>query len=123
VESPAGCVSGSTKILTKCSLVLVVPSGHHKGVRCLLDFVRPERGREINPGARTLGHLWCSLMHAIKWPIHGHYRCAICGRVYPVPWEKLPHLDALAGTAVTAERGSDQIRPTISFETETSKAA
>jgi hypothetical protein len=89
----------------------------------LLDFVRPERGREISPGARTLGHLWCSLMHAIKWPIHGHYTCAICGRVYLVPWENLTHLDALAGTAVTPQRESDKIRPTIGFETETSTAA
>jgi hypothetical protein len=89
--SPAACVfSEATRTLTKWSLVLVVPSGQHTGVRCLLDFLSPEPGREINPGARTLGNLWCGLMHAIKWPIHGHYTCGICGRVYRVPWENLP---------------------------------
>jgi hypothetical protein len=31
--------------------------------------------------------LWCALMHHdMMWPIHGHYRCATCKRVYSVPW-------------------------------------
>ncbi len=34
-----------------------------------------------------LGDLWCNFMHtSAMWPIHGHYRCAECGREYPVPW-------------------------------------
>jgi len=53
-------------------------------MRCLLGFLSPESGTEGDPAAKTLGHLWCSLMHAsIKWPIHGHYTCATCGRLYP----------------------------------------
>jgi len=34
------------------------------------------------------GDLWCTYMHAApRWPIHGHYDCAACGRRFLVPWE------------------------------------
>jgi hypothetical protein len=34
-----------------------------------------------------IGALWCSLMHdSPMWPIHGHYECGVCGRLYRVPW-------------------------------------
>ena len=37
--------------------------------------------------AERIGVLWCRLMHdAPMWPIHGTYRCRICGSAYPVPW-------------------------------------
>lgn len=38
-----------------------------------------------------IGALWCSLMHdSPKWPIHGHYDCAVCGRQYRVSWTNEP---------------------------------
>ncbi len=44
---------------------------------------------------RVLGsrfsNLWCRLMHpAPMWPVNGHYRCSVCLRSYPVPWEQRP---------------------------------
>jgi hypothetical protein len=39
--------------------------------------------------AERIGVLWCWLMHdAPMWPIHGSYRCRICRRSSPVPWDK-----------------------------------
>jgi hypothetical protein len=30
---------------------------------------------------------WCRQMHtSVRWPIHGRYNCATCGRTYTVPW-------------------------------------
>jgi len=30
---------------------------------------------------------WCQLMHpSPMWPIHGHYQCPKCKRIYRVPW-------------------------------------
>jgi hypothetical protein len=38
-----------------------------------------------------LTDLWCRLMHpSPMWPVNGHYRCSVCLRSYPVPWEKRP---------------------------------
>ena len=35
-----------------------------------------------------LAALWCRLWHtSIHWPAHGEYRCAVCFRRYPVPWD------------------------------------
>lgn len=32
---------------------------------------------------------WCKLQHAsLLWPSHGQYTCAVCGRHYPVPWQR-----------------------------------
>jgi hypothetical protein len=47
----------------------------------------------------TITSLWCRLMHdAATWPVHGHYQCRTCRRLYPVPWAEtlishagLPH--------------------------------
>ncbi len=44
---------------------------------------------------RVLGsrfvNLWCRLLHpAPMWPVNGRYRCPVCLRSYPVPWEKQP---------------------------------
>jgi hypothetical protein len=37
--------------------------------------------------AARFAAFWCRLMHdAPTWPIHGAYRCRICGQVYRVPW-------------------------------------
>jgi hypothetical protein len=37
--------------------------------------------------ANGLSELWCNLMHeSPMWPIHGHYQCRDCGRIYRVPW-------------------------------------
>ena len=36
--------------------------------------------------AEKIGALWCSFLHdSPTWPIHGHYRCLVCGRQYQVP--------------------------------------
>jgi hypothetical protein len=30
---------------------------------------------------------WCRAFHPEpSWPIHGHYHCPACLRIYPVPW-------------------------------------
>lgn len=35
-----------------------------------------------------LGQLWCTVAHdAVMWPMHGYYRCGVCLRLHPVPWE------------------------------------
>jgi hypothetical protein len=35
-----------------------------------------------------LGDWWCKMFHPVpQWPIHGHYQCPKCFRVYAVPWE------------------------------------
>lgn len=88
-----------SQTLTKLSLVVPVRLGQDGPMRGLLGFLSPQSGSERNAGTRTLGHLWCSLMHEIRWPIHGHYRCASCGRLYSVPWENV-HGDALPRAAV-----------------------
>jgi len=32
----------------------------------------------------TIGTIWCKLTHqSLMWPVHGHYRCRNCGRIYP----------------------------------------
>jgi hypothetical protein len=37
--------------------------------------------------SEKVGNLWCRMRHAgTMWPIGATYRCAICGRSYPVPW-------------------------------------
>jgi hypothetical protein len=36
----------------------------------------------------VLERFWCKSFHpAPMWPIHGHYRCPRCLRLYPVAWE------------------------------------
>jgi len=40
--------------------------------------------------AEKIGALWCSFLHdSPTWPIHGHYRCRVCGRQYQVAWAEL----------------------------------
>jgi hypothetical protein len=37
----------------------------------------------------NLSRLWCKFAHSsVMWPIHGHYRCRTCLRLYAVPWER-----------------------------------
>jgi hypothetical protein len=32
---------------------------------------------------------WCRTFHPEPaWPIHGHYHCPACLRLYPVPWQE-----------------------------------
>ncbi len=43
------------------------------------------------PGGRKfgIGEFWCAFAHdAITWPVHGHYRCRKCHRVFAVPWRE-----------------------------------
>jgi hypothetical protein len=58
--------------------------------------------------AERLSELWCDFMHdSPMWPIHGHYQCRTCGRLYRVPWTESheeprqasvpPLMQALAG--------------------------
>ena len=45
--------------------------------------------QQIRLGIEWLGAWWCKLMHAsVRWPIHGRYECATCGRRYRVPWQQ-----------------------------------
>lgn len=38
-------------------------------------------------GRSNFGEIWCRLVHdSITWPIHGYYRCRVCGRRYPAVW-------------------------------------
>ena len=35
-----------------------------------------------------VGSVWCRLAHAeAMWPVQGYYRCRVCLRTHPVPWE------------------------------------
>ncbi len=55
--------------------------------------------------ASKLGGMWCELTHdSPAWPIHGQYRCRVCGRHYPVRW---------SGTllADNSKQPSPQMRP------------
>ena len=91
-------------------------------MRRLSGFLSIESITEINLRARTLGGIWCALMHAsIKWPIHGRYECATCGRLYPVPWANI-HGAVLAGTIARTERESEhsQFGSSVNFEAEPS---
>jgi hypothetical protein len=43
---------------------------------------------EIQQNWTRLMGIWCSLMHPTPmWPIHGHYECPKCHRIYGVPWK------------------------------------
>ncbi len=42
--------------------------------------------RSDGTGAQTGGAL---RQLKFRWPLHGHYVCATCGRLYPVPWANL----------------------------------
>src|ERR1035437_3592700 len=89
-------------------------------MRCLPGFLNPESDTESNAAARTIGDLWCRLMHSsIMWPVHGYYACATCGRLYPVPWANI-HGVVLAGTAPMPEKKFEQPNSTIRLEAETS---
>ena len=51
--------------------------------------------------ASRLRSVWCHVMHdAPQWPIHGQYRCGICGTHYPVPWEEAASAAGHSGTGV-----------------------
>ena len=69
-------------------------------------FPQPESGTGSNTAVRTLGDLWCKLMHSsIMWPVHGYYACATCGRLYRVPWANIRGA-VLPGTAAMSEKKS-----------------
>lgn len=43
-----------------------------------------------------IGALWCFLMHdSPRWPIHGRYECAVCGRQHRVSWTENEPTDAV----------------------------
>ena len=45
----------------------------------------------IERTCEAVAKTWCQIMHAAPmWPIHGYYRCRVCHRQYPVPWEERP---------------------------------
>lgn len=47
--------------------------------------------RLISRGCHWIADRWCYAMHPnAMWPIGQHYRCAKCGRSYPIPWANLP---------------------------------
>ena len=46
--------------------------------------------RTISRGCHWIADRWCYAMHPnAMWPIGQHYRCAKCGRSYPIPWANL----------------------------------
>lgn len=52
-----------------------------------------------------LSSLWCRAVHpAPMWPVSGHYRCSVCLRSYPVPWEKRPPAAKAAPAVVLPAR-------------------
>ncbi|HVW08037.1 MAG TPA: hypothetical protein VHC90_05615 [Bryobacteraceae bacterium] len=56
-------------------------------MKCLSAVASPAPRTSKGAAAQFLGDLWCKLTHsAIRWPVHGQYMCAKCGRSYPVPW-------------------------------------
>jgi hypothetical protein len=45
--------------------------------------------RQIGLWIEWMAAWWCKRMHAsVRWPIHGRYECATCGRRYRVPWHQ-----------------------------------
>jgi len=53
---------------------------------------------------------WCRTFHPeTLWPVHGHYRCRACLRIYLVPWHEAGNVArpfVAAGFSVIAqERG------------------
>lgn len=45
-----------------------------------------------------ISDLWCNMMHdAAMWPVHGHYECRVCGRQYPVAWERTEQRPSASG--------------------------
>jgi streptomycin 6-kinase len=61
-----------------------------------------------------LERLWCRAIHPDPmWPIHGHYGCPRCGRVYPVPWHEG---DEFARRMVTGTNVTDQKLGAVIFE-------
>jgi hypothetical protein len=76
--------------------------------RRLLSFLlKPSKGedhqtRESKRGqkmpTKSLSDLWCNVMHeSPMWPIHGHYKCRACGRIYRVPWTEADERPKQAG--------------------------
>jgi hypothetical protein len=46
--------------------------------------------RSISRGCHWIADRWCYAMHPnAMWPIGHRYRCAKCGRSYPIPWANL----------------------------------
>ena len=42
--------------------------------------------------------VWCNMMHeSPMWPIHRHYKCRACGRIYRVPWTEADERPKQAG--------------------------
>jgi hypothetical protein len=67
-------------------------------MKCLHGVASLQSGPKRNLAPRMFGDLWCRVMHsAIRWPVHGSYVCATCGRLYPVPWAN-PETVSHAGT-------------------------
>ena len=56
---------------------------------------------------KTMGDLWCKLLHdQPNWPMHGHYICRSCGRRYAVPWEFTalsPDLEGAGSPGITTQ--------------------
>ena len=47
--------------------------------------------RTISRGCHWIADRWCYALHPnTMWPIGQRYRCAKCGRSYPIPWANPP---------------------------------
>ena len=64
---------------------------------------------------KTIGDFWCDLMHdRPMWPIHGHYACRTCRRVYTVPWAAQRRDGARNGDRhLTIDRPRDAMRAEV----------
>jgi hypothetical protein len=51
----------------------------------------------------NVGDAWCQLMHPDPlWPVKGYYRCPVCLRTHPVPWEHPPRRATPAAMVTSA---------------------
>lgn len=54
-----------------------------------------------------VGVIWCTLAHdSVTWPVHGHYECRTCGRLYAAfPETPVSEVKETGSTAVSLLHG------------------
>ncbi len=61
---------------------------------------------------------WCKLMHPTPmWPVKGYYRCPVCLRSHPVPWEKRPEAVRAPVVVLAARKNEVPLRASSSAAT------
>jgi len=57
------------------------------GAEIITKYVKVSKGKML---AKRPSEPWCKVMHeSPMWPIHGHYQCRACRRIYRVPWTQI----------------------------------